>query len=75
MHAGFSRLRYGHAVAVAEMFMDGPDHEPVVVVEGEASMSERRRETLGPVSGIDEMAILVGRDVLPFEGYQYHMAS
>jgi len=55
------------------MFMDGPDHEPVVVVEGEASMSERRRETLGPVSGIDEMAILVGRDLCPLE--QYHMAS
>ena len=74
MHAGFSGLRYGHAVEVAEMFMDGPDHEPVVVVEGEArSMSERRRETLGPVSGIDEMAILVGRDLCPLE--QYHMAS
>ena len=55
------------------MFMDGPDHEPVVVVEGDASMSARRRETLGPVSGIDEMAILVGRDLCPLE--QYHMAS
>jgi len=73
MHAGFSGLRYGSADELAEMFMDGPDHEPVVVVEGEASMSERRRETLGPVSGIDEMAILVGRDLCPLE--QYHMAS
>ena len=73
MHAGFSGLRYGSADEVAEMFMDGPDHEPVVVVECEASMSERRRETLGPVSGIDEMAILVGRDLCPLE--QYHMAS
>jgi hypothetical protein len=73
MHAGFSGLRYGSADELAEMFMDGPDHEPVVVVEGEASMSARRRETLGPVSGIDEMAILVGRDLCPLE--QNHMAS
>ncbi len=58
------------------MFMEGPDHEPVVAVEGEAvDVREKARKTLGPISGIDEMAILVERDVLPLEGYQYHMAS
>jgi hypothetical protein len=44
-------------------------------VDGAIDFREKARKTLGQISDIDEMAILVDRDVFPLEGYQYHMAS